>query len=232
MKQFLAPSPTEIPDLVIPEREGGYAKGQEMREQILRAALILLIEEGYRAMSMRRVAAMCGLKLGNLTYYYPSREDLVRDLLESVVRAYESVFETIREDAGLPPERRLAELCRILLEDIRTKKTTRIFPELWALSNHDRFVQERVNELYARARASFVEIISEIRPDLRPEHHQVLALFLSASMEGTTIFAGHGKPFEPHMPWLENLAIKSFIDLVSTIRPEEFDDGPLCLNRS
>ena len=228
MNQYPA-LPVLIPDLVMSEREGGYAKGQEMREQILAAALSVLVEEGYRAMSMRRVAAMCDLKFGNLTYYYPSREDLVRDLLDSVVRAYEVVFDVIRDDAGRPPQRRLAELCRIILEDIRTKKTTRIFPELWALSNHDSFVQDRVNELYARARASLVDIITEMRPDLSDRQRQTLALFVSASMEGTTIFAGHDKPFEPQMPWLENLALKSFIDLVQTITPEEFDDGPLCL---
>ena len=228
MNQYPA-LPVLIPDLVMSEREGGYAKGQEMREQILAAALSVLVEEGYRAMSMRRVAAMCDLKFGNLTYYYPSREDLVRDLLDSVVRAYEVVFDVIRDDAGRPPQRRLAELCRIILEDIRTKKTTRIFPELWALSNHDSFVQDRVNELYARARASLVDIITEMRPDLSDRQRQTLALFVSASMEGTTIFAGHEKPFEPQMPWLENLALKSFIDLVQTIMPEEFDDGPLCL---
>jgi hypothetical protein len=54
-----------VPDLVLPEREGGYSKGHETREMILRAALGLLIEEGYQAMSMRRVAAACGLKMGN-----------------------------------------------------------------------------------------------------------------------------------------------------------------------
>lgn len=207
-----------VTDLEISHREGGYAKGQETREHILRAALHILIEEGFRAMSMRRVAAACGMRLGNLTYHYPSREDLVRDLLDSVIRAYESEFDAIVHMPGVPPEVRLAEVCALVLEDIRTKKTTRFFPELWALSNHDPFVLERTQELYQRARQPLVEIVAEMRPDLPEAERHSLALFISASMEGTTIFAGHTKPFEPIMPQLERIAVRSFIDLVRNYR--------------
>lgn len=59
--------PSLVNDLALPQREGGYSKGHETRELILRTALSVLIEEGYRAMSMRRVAAECGMKFGNLT---------------------------------------------------------------------------------------------------------------------------------------------------------------------
>jgi AcrR family transcriptional regulator len=203
-----------IADLAFPPREGGYAKGHETREQILQAALDLLVEEGYRAMSMRRVAAACGMKLGNLTYHFPTREDLIPALLDAVISSYEIEFERIVHRPGVPPEERLADICELILEDIRSKKTTRVFPELWALSNHDAFVLERVQELYARARAPIDEIIAEMRPDLPKMERETIALFISASMEGQTVFAGFEKPFEPRMPRLEALAIRSFLDLV------------------
>lgn len=217
-KQFV------VPDLNIAEREGGYAKGDEVREQILRAALGILVENGYRAMSMRRVAEACGLKFGNLTYYYRSREDLVRDLLEAIVRAYEIQFDQIVQEPDVSAEFRLAELCSLILEDIRTKKTTHVFPELWALANHDEFVSERVQELYSRARQSLVDIIGELRPDLSSEQCEALALFASASMEGLTVFAGYAKPFETKMPWMENIAIRAFIEVIRTASPDDFSD--------
>ena len=164
-----------IADLAFPPREGGYAKGRETRELILHAALSLLVEEGYQAMSMRRVAASCGMKLGNLTYHFASREDLVRDLLDAVIRAYEIEFEAIVHAPGTPPEERLADICGMLLEDIRSKKTTHVFPELWALSNHDLFILERVQEAYARARKPLVEIVGEMRPDLPEQQRENLA---------------------------------------------------------
>lgn len=201
--------------LIAPERDGGYSKGNETRELILRTALEILIEEGYRAMSMRRVATVCGIKFGNLTYHYRTREDLVRELLEAVIRSYEVEFDEIIHMPGAPVER-LRRICLFILEDIRSKKTTHLFPELWALSNHDPFVLGRVQELYDRARAPLAEIIREMRPDLPPEDRAAIALFISASIEGTTPFAGFEKPFEPLMPKLKDIAIHSFVSLVES----------------
>ncbi|MFN3423108.1 MAG: TetR/AcrR family transcriptional regulator [Novosphingobium meiothermophilum] len=213
--------PSTVSDMIMPEREGGYVKGNETRELILRTALSILIEEGYRAMSMRRVAAACDMKFGNLTYHYRSREDLVRELTDAVIRAYEAEFVTIMHMPGVPPEERLRRICMLVLDDIRSRKTTRFFPELWALSNHDPFVLERVQELYVRARAPLVDIVAEMRPDLSPEEREIVALFISGSMEGMTIFAGNEKPFEPRMPQIERIAVHSFCLLVKTITSEQ-----------
>jgi AcrR family transcriptional regulator len=210
-----------VPDLVLEEREGGYDKGHDVYEQILRAALDLLIDQGYRAVSMRRVAAASGVKLGNLTYYFPTKEDLVRELFNAVISSYEIEFDAIIHEEGATAIHRLEEICILILEDIGTKKTTRFFPELWALSNHDDFVLERVKELYARARRPLVQLIAEINPALSPAQCETTALFMSASMEGMTIFAGFEKPFADKMPWLERLSIKSFIDLIISMTPED-----------
>lgn len=210
-----------VADLAFPPREGGYAKGHETREEILRAALHLLVNSGYRAMSMRKIASACGMKLGNLTYHFPTREDLVQALLDSVISSYEIEFDKIMHHPQLPPEGRLDLYCETVLEDLRTLKTTRFFPELWALSNHDPFVFERMHELYVRARAPLDEIVADMRADLPAEKRAALVLFISAAMEGLTVFAGYGKPFEPMMPALEGVATKAFKDLVRTIREED-----------
>lgn len=214
-------TPKFVTDMIMPEREGGYLKGHETRELILRTALSILIEEGYRAMSMRRVATACGMKFGNLTYHYRSREDLVREMLEAVIRSYELEFVEIVHMPGVPAEERLRRVCNLILDDIRSKKTTHFFPELWALSNHDAFVLERIQELYVRARAPLVEIIAEMRPDLDETYRETVALFISGSMEGMTMFAGYGKPFEPRMPQIERIAAHSFVTLVKTISEDE-----------
>lgn len=109
----------------------------------------------------------------------------------------------------------------IILDDITTKKTTRVFPELWALSNHDPFVQERVDELYQRARASINELVGEINPALPAEEREVVALFISASMEGMTIFAGYEKPWRAKMPAIERVAVKAFLHVIGALKPGE-----------
>ena len=215
------PSDDIIPigfDLVVPQRDRGYTKGHDTREMILRAALSILIEEGYRAMSMRRVALACDMKFGNFTYHYRTREDLVRELLDAVIRSYELAFEAIVHDPTLSPEARLTRYCRLVLDDITTKKTTRLFPELWALSNHDPFVYDRMHELYTRARHPLGEIIADMRPDLGPDDREALTLFISFSMEGATIFAGYDTPFAPRMGCLKQIATESFIAIAQSFK--------------
>jgi AcrR family transcriptional regulator len=213
-----------VPDLTFPPREGGYAKGHDTREQILSGALRILLGEGYRALSMRRVAAECGLKLGNLTYHFPTREDLVQALLEAVITSYEIEFETFSHDPALQPHQRLALYCELILEDIRSRKTTHFFPELWALSNHDPFVLERVHELYRRARVPLQEVVDEMRPDLDPQSRADLALFMSAAMEGLTVFAGHAKPYADRMGAMEDIAFRAFRKIVEDYHPAEAQD--------
>ena len=214
-----------VPDLKITQREGGYARGQDGVEKILRAALAILIDEGYRAVTLRRIAAHCGTKVGNVTYYFPTKNELIRELLDAVISSYEESFDQIMHEADASAEKRLEDIVTLILEDLPTKKTTRIFPELWALSNHDSFAYDRMHELYQRARVVLNDVIAEVNPALTADERETLALFMSASMEGLTVFAGHEKPWTARMPWLQRIATKSFIHLVQTIKPGEMTGG-------
>jgi len=208
-----------VPDLKVVPREGGYARGQDGMEQILRAALTILVEQGYRAVTMRAIAKACDMKLGNITYYFPTRDELVRALFDAVISSYEESFEAISHEEGTTVEQRFESIVKLILEDITTKKTTRFFPEIWALANHDPFVSERMDEVYRRARAVLNELIAELNPALPEEERETVALFISASLEGTTMFAGHEKPWRHRMGWLETIACRAYLPLIKTLKP-------------
>lgn len=212
-----------VPDLKITPRTGGYARGQDGFEQILRSALALLVNHGAAALTLRRIATESGMNVGSLNYYFKSKDDLIRELLNAVIASYEEAFDEIIHEPGASAEARLENLVALILEDITTKKTTRFFPELWAMANHDSFVYDRMNELYERARVSLNELIAEINPDLSDGQREILALFISASMEGMTVFAGYQKPWVGQMPMLKLLARKSFVQLVRSLRAEDFE---------
>ena len=55
----------------------------DTRESILRCADALFREKGYNGVSMRDVAAAAGIRVGNLTYYFPRKEQLVEALFSS-----------------------------------------------------------------------------------------------------------------------------------------------------
>lgn len=216
--------PRFVPDLKFNARDGGYARGQEGYELILRAALDLMIEHGYKALSFRRIAEASGMKVGHISYYFPTKEELARVLFDAVISSYQTEFDKLVHEPGITPEQRLEDLIVLILADITTKKTTHFFMELWALSNHDPFVFDRVHELYCRARLPLNNIIAEINPALSETEREMLTLFISASMEGMTVFAGHEKPFRNRMPILERIAIQSFVRLVRDIKPGDMLD--------
>jgi AcrR family transcriptional regulator len=207
-----------IPDLKIVPREGSYGPGQDGLEQILRAALAILIEQGHSALSLRKIAARCDLKLGNLTYYFPTKQKLIDELLEAVIGSYEAAYDvSVIQDSSA--EEQLQAYIELVLDDITTKNTTRLFPELWALSNFDSVVQTRLEEFYRRGRAPLNALIGKLNLDLSTGECEILGLFMSASMEGQTIFAGFEKPWVAHMPTLKKIAFESFLHLIKSAKP-------------
>jgi TetR/AcrR family transcriptional regulator, regulator of biofilm formation and stress response len=57
------------------------ARGQERVEQILRAALVVISRGGIGAVTHRTVAEEAGVPLGSLTYYFGSKQELLREAL-------------------------------------------------------------------------------------------------------------------------------------------------------
>jgi AcrR family transcriptional regulator len=60
----------------------GYAKGRAKRQQIVEEATALFGEVGYRSASLREIATRCGMSHPGLLHHFPSKEHLLRAVLE------------------------------------------------------------------------------------------------------------------------------------------------------
>ena len=57
---------------------------------------------GYNAVTMRQIADACGISVGNLTYHYPKKEDLLMLEHDGILNSFLSrVFDSGSELAGL-----------------------------------------------------------------------------------------------------------------------------------
>jgi len=202
-------------------REGGYSRGAEGYELILQTALSVLVDHGYKAMTLRRIATECGMKAGNITYYFKNKNDLVRALLQAIAGGYEEAIASSVDNASDDPEIKLKNLIKFILDDGATKQTAYIFPELWSLANHDPFVKERVDELYAEEHIHFSKIVSELNPALGDEERNA---FLLSSLEGVGIFAGYGKRWSNIRGPLQDIACDCFVQYVKNMKPEDVVD--------
>ncbi|MDF0543030.1 TetR/AcrR family transcriptional regulator [Sphingobium sp. H39-3-25] len=202
--------------IIAPPRPGIYARGTETVDSILKAALAVLIEEGSDAFTIRRIAARCGMKVGNVSYHFPRKEMLIQVLLDELVESYDKVLEEVVRKPGLTAEERLKLVIIMCLDDIQSKRTTRLFTELWALANHNDFVAERVHAFYQKAHGIIGEYVAVLNPALSADEVLTVALFISASMEGSTPFLGYEKPWAHKMPAFTTLAVKSLVNLAKT----------------
>ena len=216
-----------VADLKIVPREGGYARGQEGVEQILRAAFRILVDHGFEAFTLRRIAVECGMSQGNLSYYFPSKQELFHALIAAIAAAYEDAVETVMLDPQVNAEDRFRRVIGLILTDVMTKKTTRVFTQLWSIANHDPFVQDWLEDVYRSQRTLLEGLIGDIDPGLSAAQREILALFVCASLEGMTIFAGFEKPWRFRVPWIEPIAIESFLHLIRTMREGAIGIEPL-----
>lgn len=214
----------EKPARTAPVRPGIYGRGTETVDLILNAALDVLVEEGAAAFTLRRIATRCGMQVGRLSHHFARKELLIQLLLDDLLEHYERMLDETVRQPHLDPAEQLRRMITLVLDDIGTKRTTHVFTELWALSNHNEVVAERVAAFYRRAHANIAAAVAPLNPALSPEQVDVVARFISASLEGTTIFAGHGKPWAHQMPQMQRLAVHSLLHLASTIRPEDLPD--------
>ncbi|MCE2026744.1 TetR/AcrR family transcriptional regulator [Sessilibacter corallicola] len=175
-----------------PGKRGPYKSGIERQKQILEEATQLLIEEGYHNFSIRKVAKRVGLSAGNIQHYFPTRDKLVSDMLESIIANYFVEFDRIEEGTS-SPKQYLFKIIQHVVNDLTSEFTTVFFPELWSLANHEPEFDQLVENMYQRYREVYKTIALQINPELSEKQAENFALFLSSSIEGHTMFIGHNK---------------------------------------
>ena len=193
-------------------------KGITRLISILDAAREVFIEAGYGGFTMRKVAASAGITIGNLNYYYRTKEDLLRDLLEYVINDYLEEFERRRKIAGYSPEKQLQAVLKFWIDDLNTPETTSFFPELWALGNHDPQIADLVDDLYAKARLPLNELIPQINPTLTRKEAERMALYMCAAMEGLTVFVGNNKAWAGQIEEIKRITIRNFLEMIKNTK--------------
>lgn len=74
-----------------------------MRDRIVAAALAMLQSEGWSALTQPRIALAAGLRQSHLTYYFPTRRDLVTAVSREVARRLVAGFERLAREAPADP---------------------------------------------------------------------------------------------------------------------------------
>lgn len=67
---------------------------------------------GYYNTSMQKLATATGLQKAGLYHHYPTKEDLMRRVMEFALEQFHQYVLAVGDETGLPPEQRLEKLLR------------------------------------------------------------------------------------------------------------------------
>src|SRR5262245_8799555 len=149
----------------------------ETRAKLLDVTERVMIDDGYAAVSSRRIAKEAGVTPALIHYYFPTLDDL---FLEVVRRRGKQQFE--RQQRFLESDRPLRSLWSFSSDPAGAV----LFMELMALANHRKSIRTEVAEFADRFRQAQIEALSghlqERGIDVPPEVVLVLVSALSNTL--------------------------------------------------
>lgn len=162
--------------------------GRRTARRILDAARDLLASSGYASFSMRNVADKAGVRLANLQYYYPRRDDLIRALLAFTSDHYANAYREIMEQTASDDSDRLELILRYQLQDVFKAETRHFFIQLWALLDSvETATDHLLGDLYAYDIAQLAAAIKAFDPDVKPALARERATLIAATIEGLMV---------------------------------------------
>lgn len=167
-------------------------QGAHTREAILDGAAQVLATLGLAGFSIPQVASAVGIAPGNLTYYFPTRDDLIRALSERLLDKYARKVEEMCSELALREEGGLHELVGWLLDDAVAHDTVHMFPELWAMANQHPFVAQSLDHIYDGAVVALVRALGVAPDKVAAEELKACAYLLGCVSEGSTALFGRG----------------------------------------
>jgi AcrR family transcriptional regulator len=188
-----------------PRRVG--AETSATRALIVDATAQLIRDEGYAAVSTRRVAARAGLKPSLVHYYFPTTDDLLVE-----VSRHGAVDSDRMIEEALASDDPLHALWDFFVDTSRTAMAL----EFMAMANHREAVRKHMAEHSETMRARQVEILKHILGDriarlegFDPAGLTVVLAGIGRAIvmeEGLGVKTGHAEAMKIVETWLKKLA--------------------------
>jgi AcrR family transcriptional regulator len=189
------------------ERDGRAphtAHGEAQRQALARAAYQIIAESGFEGLRTRDVAERVGVNIATLHYYFATKEDLIRGVVDLLIQE----FATFRAP-GQPPLDELSprEGLRSELEDVRSQIKTRrdtyvVLFELYMRSLRDPQIRAMLREMDAGWREHLESLLSagvrvgEFPPDLDISTTSAVLIAFSKGMAMQLLSDGESVPVQ------------------------------------
>ena len=122
-------------------------KGAERIADIVKAGAGLLLEEGFSALTKRRIAKQLGISHGNVGYYFPTRESLWHAVIDFELKEYYQRLGDISADVD-DPQARFDEFVVRWIDEYNDRVIRVFFSHVIAFAEIDAAVAGIRDEIY------------------------------------------------------------------------------------
>lgn len=183
--------------------------GRDTAAKIVKAAYDLLMSGGYADFSMRNTADRAGVRLANLQYYFPKKEDLIQALMNYVGAIYDGNYARCLSEAGDSPQEQFEAAVRFNLDDINNLDTRHFFIQYWPLLGMlDNYDGKVLAEAYSSQLQQMEELITALHPEATGDEVEHRAGLLSAMFEGMMIVGPSPDDDPEKLQAFKQLAVK------------------------
>ncbi len=160
----------------------------DTQEQILNAAMDIIVRDGLEETSMRAVAEEADVSLGLLSYHFDDKENLI---LSAFRRASDRLMEVTEEHiaaAGDDPGERVSAAVRAFIDpEFRDLDHFAIWLAIWAAARTNDEIAETERELHERAVEQLLAAIRAACPEISAEKAQDRTMDVMALQNGLWI---------------------------------------------
>lgn len=159
-------------------------KGAERASAIVEAGVAILREEGFMALTKRRIATRLGISHGNVSYYFPTREALWKTVIDFELKAYyERHYSEFRADEN-DAQGRFDEFLLRWVDEYRDRDMRIFFSQMLAFAEVSPVIASMRNSIYETFYDETLARVRALLPEVSDEVLQPRVLLIIAALEG------------------------------------------------
>jgi AcrR family transcriptional regulator len=178
----------------------------------------VLASTGYAGFTLRRVAAAAGITVGNLSYHFTSRQDLLRSVIARMVQEYSKQMTVVFEKSVDEHDGGLSGLVAWLIRDSTTPETIRLGREIWAMSLHDAYVAEAMDKFYLECIGNIAALVQHRYPQVLPARARAIAALVIMVAEGANVLYGTSTARKSPVAQVTQMAAEALVSLTDCSR--------------
>ncbi|MEO0399778.1 MAG: TetR/AcrR family transcriptional regulator [Pseudomonadota bacterium] len=168
------------------------AKGARTVKQILSAARRVFERDGHAKLTLRGVAAEAGVTVGNLNYYFSSKELLLHAMLKEALAEYADAHVQHIADGDGDPLETLLNIVAFYVGNARGAYP--LFFQMWGYAGAEPEARELVSALYLSIGRLTSHLVAAANPNLDDQAVRQTVLQIFSLEEGVKLFIGLSDP--------------------------------------